>query len=98
MVFGKLPPDTAHQAAHGQVEARRAVLALVVTVRREFEDFSRLTTVPQDVCHGTVHAGIAATALFIVEATRVSHAGEHPPMPDTLHTPGVSRQPSDRTY
>ena len=38
VVFGKTPPHAPHQAAHGKIETRRAILPLVVTVRREFQN------------------------------------------------------------
>ena len=54
MVLGEAAVWRPHQAADRQIEPRRAILALVVAVRREIQGFKPFRTVTQGVNRGAV--------------------------------------------
>ena len=92
---GKRPCGVRDQAAHGQIEAGRAVLALVVAVGRELRD-RRARRVAQDVRGRPVDLGVPAAALLVREAAAVAEAGEDEAVADPAHGRFVARQPGDR--
>ena len=82
VVLGKPSVRRARQAADGQVEAGRAVLPLVVAVRREVHDAVRRSTVAQHVLHRAVDLGIAGAAPLVRGRAGVADAREHQAVPD----------------
>jgi len=95
VVFGIARIRRAGQAPHGQVVARRAVLPLVVAVRREVRDRKRSRLVVQHVRNGAVDFGVAAPAALVVQGPGVADAGEHQSVLDPSHRRVVLRQPRD---
>src|SRR5262245_21221809 len=65
-----------HEAAHGQIEPRRAELSLVVPVRRERDDLVRPIPGLQHVGDRPVDLGIAATAALVSGVAGVAQAGQ----------------------
>ena len=73
--------NATHQAAHRQIEARRAKLPFVIAIRIKRHDFVRVTGMTQDMRDGTVYR-CAATAPLEMERTRVADTRQHEPVPN----------------
>src|SRR5581483_11660789 len=62
VVLGELAVGRPGQAADGEIEPRRAELALVVAVGREVDDAVRTPRAPQDVVHDEVDLRLPLSA------------------------------------
>ena len=94
VVFGKLPPGRARQAADGQVDARRAVLPLVVAVGGEVQHPA--VAAAEHVGGGAVDRGRAAAAALVVQPPGIAEVRQHQPVADGAEPGLVERQPGDR--
>src|SRR6201999_2698860 len=94
VVLGVLRIRGPGQAADTQVEPGRAVLPLVVAVRRERADL--MWTVAEHVREDLVDLRVAAPALLVGQRTAVARAGQHEAVPDLLHPGRVAGEPGDR--
>src|SRR5262249_10684576 len=83
-------------AADRKVEARRAVLPLVVAVRREIVDLEAFQAVAQREHGGAVHLGVAAPGALVVDLARIADARHDQPVPDPSRPALVDGQPGDR--
>src|SRR4029077_6155954 len=83
------------ETAHGQVVARRAILTLVVAVRRELDDPMLAPRSRERVRRGAVDLGVAAPALLVVHRAGVADTGDDETVPDARDRLGVAREPGD---
>src|SRR5690606_18549284 len=84
-----------HETTDREIETRRAVLALVVTVGFEVLHRVCVAAVAQYVLGGTVDVRVAAAAAFVREATAVADAGDDQPMPYARRRRFVAGEPDD---
>src|SRR5262245_18483290 len=97
MILGNLGEPAALKKSYGQVKARRAVLALVITVGEKIEDRRRQSRVTENMGNGLINFGIANSALFVTWTTTISNHRDNKPMLDTLAIVLVAREPCDCT-
>src|SRR5271165_6959667 len=90
VVFGKATPDTAHETTNRKIESWGAILAFIVSVRRELQDFGRFAAMVKNMGRGAVDLRVAAAALLVVELAPVSEAREHQPMSNSFGFVSVS--------
>src|SRR5262245_20875474 len=96
VILGKLAVGRAHQAADRQVEAGRAVLTLVISIRREIDDLVRLSGVLQEMDSAAINGRIASTAAFVREPAGIADTGNHEPVANARGNFLITRQPRDR--
>src|SRR2546423_4014865 len=84
------------QAAHCQVEPRRAVLSLIVSVRNEIEQAVR-ATVLEHMTRSSVSQRVTALAAFVSKAAAVTETAQHQTALDSVDTHRVVREPGDRS-
>ena len=97
MVLGVLPGWRAHERADGEVEARRAVLPLVIAGRGEVDNRVLLARVPEDVLDDPVDLGVAAPSALVRDRAARSWAQPSTRPCLTRSTPRlVLVQPGDR--
>src|ERR1700722_7388206 len=97
VVFGKCAPHASHQAAEGKIETGRAVLPLVVAIRREFQEFKRLGLVLQDMRSCAIDFGVSSTAFLVMKTAQISDTSQHQTVPNAPGGLPVSRKPGDRS-
>ena len=95
VILRKGSPNAPHQAADREIEARRAVLPLVIAVGRELQNLRRFAAVAQNMRRRPVNLGISPAALLVMESARVSDAGQHQSVADAPARFAVSREPGD---
>ncbi len=76
-----------------QVEAGRAVLALIVSVGAELEDGAGRMRVLDDVAHGAIDRRVAATAFLVSGSARISDARDDETVLDAVDARLVLRKP-----
>ena len=77
MILRKCSPNASHQTTDRKVEARRAVLAFVITVRGKIKNLMWLAIISQYYGHCLVDLDIAPAALFIMEPAVIANATEY---------------------
>ena len=77
VILGKSPPHASHQATNRQIEARRAVLPLIITIWRKIKKFRRFTVMSKDVLHSAVNFSISTAALLVMKMAVVSYARQN---------------------
>src|SRR5262249_12952054 len=95
MVLGELAMAAAHDRTDRQAEARRVVLALVVTVRREV-DHPR-SPAPHPVLEGAIPGRSAAEAALVAERSFVTETDERDAVADPRGGFAIARQPRERS-
>ena len=97
VILGNFAELAALEKSYRQVEARRTILAFVVTVWEKIEDRRRQPGVTKRVDHRPIDLGIAASALLVGRAAAVSDHGDDKPVLDALAIVLVAREPCDCT-
>src|ERR1700734_3644270 len=95
VVLRKSTPYAPHQAAHREIETWRAVLPLVITVRREFHNLRGLDVVSENMRRCPVNLCITQAALLVVKTGLISDARQNQPVPDAPGRLSISREPRD---
>jgi hypothetical protein len=85
----------AHQATDRQIEARRAILPLVVPVGDERPDAVWDVIMTQDMGDHAVDRGVAATAFFVGHPACIAEAGKDEAVDDMSDLVLVASQPSE---
>ncbi len=96
VILRECPPNTSHQTAYRKVETRRAVLALVVAIGREFQNFRRFAAVAENMRRCLVNLCISSAALLVMESVGISDASQHQSVANASDILAVSCQPRDR--
>src|SRR5262245_47935355 len=96
VVLGILAMRRAAKASHGEIESRRAILPLVVAVRRKISYRKGDTLGLEYMLDGAVDIGALPSAALVVERPAVAGAGEHEPVLDPLDCCLVPEQPRER--
>ncbi len=84
-----------HQTAYRQIEAGRAVLALIVAVGREVQQGRRQRRMLEDMRDRTVDLGVAPAALLVGRTAAVADAGQYQPMLYSRRVLLVAGEPCD---
>src|SRR5262245_8957518 len=87
----------ARKASHRQIDAGRAILALVMPIGIKFANLIVAARMLEDVQSRAVDFSIAAPALLVSKLSCVSQVDEHKPMFDSGDLILVAPKPSDRT-
>src|SRR5690348_6516395 len=96
MVLGILAVRGPPKAPHGKIEAWRAILPFVVTVRREIADFEGRALGPQDMLDRAIDVRGETPTALIVDGAPVADAGKHQAMLDSVCRVLVAKQTCDR--
>src|SRR5689334_19972127 len=96
MIFGKLPMRGARESANRQIKTRRTILAFIISIGEEINDFMSLIRILQYICGGAVNLGITATAPFVVHVSRVANTCNHQTVLDLRCAILVYCKPCDR--
>ena len=91
VILRKAAPNAPHQAANREIEAGRAVLPFVVTIRGELQNLGGFALVAQNMRRGPVDRGTSAAALLVMESTCVPDARQNQPVLDALNSLAVLR-------
>src|ERR1700722_14268364 len=97
VILRKGRPNTPHQAPDRQVKSRRAVLPLIVAIRRKLENLMCFDFMFQDVHHRMVDLGISTPAFFVMKSALIPDAGQHQAVVDASGPIAIPRQPGNRS-
>src|ERR1700681_3560090 len=97
VILGNFAELAALEEPYRQVEPRRTVLALVVTVWRKIKDRRRQPRVTKSVNNRPIDPGIATSAFLVGRAAAISDHGNDQPMLNALAALLIAREPCDCT-
>src|SRR5262249_41659902 len=98
MVLRILTIRSPHQAADRKVEGRRTILALIITIRSEWQDSIGRTISTKDIGNDAVNQCISPPTLFIRHLSRVTQKRKYQDVANVLGLLFISREPNERTY
>src|SRR3989338_1101524 len=97
MILRKFSMLAAHKTTHRQIETRRAILALIVTVREKIDHVIVRSGLPQNMHKRAVYLRVASAASLVSRTIFIPHAGQNEPMLNKFCTRFVAGKPCNRT-